>query len=94
LSGAGRNQKAGDAVIEKHDLIHEFPEHRERIHDLKTTNAHFARLFAEYHEVDHQVHRIETGAEAACDERLDEAKRKRLTLKDELYEMILTAKAA
>jgi len=36
---------------EKHDLIHELPEHRERIHDLKMNDHHFARLFDEYHEL-------------------------------------------
>ena len=30
---------------EKHDLIHELPEHRETIHNLKMTDDHFARLF-------------------------------------------------
>ena len=48
---------------EKHDLVHELPEHRDTIHRLKMENAHFARLFEEYHEVDHEVHRIETGTE-------------------------------
>jgi len=80
-------------VIEKHDLVHEFPEYRERIHELKLNNAHFARLFAEYHDVDHAVHRMEEGAEVACDERLDVAKRRRLALKDELYGMLKAAAA-
>ena len=50
-------------LSEKHDLVHELPEHRDTIHNLKMTNNHFARLFDEYHEVDHEVHRIETGVE-------------------------------
>ena len=70
-------------LTEKHDLVHEFPEHRERIHDLKMSNAHFARLFDEYHEVDHEVHRIETGIENTSDEYLEERKKVRLHLKDE-----------
>ena len=48
---------------EKHDLIHELPEYREKIHELKMSDHHFARLFEEYHEVDHEVHRIEMGSE-------------------------------
>ena len=35
-------------LTEKHDLIHELPEHREKIHELKMNNNHFARLFEEY----------------------------------------------
>ncbi len=76
---------------EKHDLIHEFPEHKETIHNLKLTDHHFARLFAEYHDVDHEVHRIETGAETTSDEYLEEKKKQRLHLKDELFAMIKNA---
>lgn len=73
---------------EKHDLIHELPEMRDQIHELKTSNAHFARLFDEYHEVDHEVHRIESGVENTSDEYLEERKKVRLSLKDELYQML------
>lgn len=73
---------------EKHDLIHELPEHRETIHKLKTSNNHFARLFDEYHEVDHEVHRIETDVETTSDEYLEEKKKQRLHLKDELLKII------
>ncbi len=78
-------------TIEKHDLIHEFPEHRERIHRLKTTDHHFARIFAQYHDLDHEVHRIENGTEPTSDEYLEERKKERLHLKDQLYRMILAA---
>ncbi|MCW9089154.1 MAG: DUF465 domain-containing protein, partial [Gammaproteobacteria bacterium] len=44
---------------EHHDLIHELPEYREQIHEMKLNNAHFSRLFDEYHEVDHEIRRIE-----------------------------------
>jgi uncharacterized protein len=75
-------------LTEKHDLVHELPEHRDTIHKLKMTDQHFSRLFDEYHEVDHEVHRIETGIENTSDEYLDERKKQRLYLKDELYRMI------
>ena len=78
-------------LTEKHDLIHELPEHRETIHNLKVTNSHLAKLFAEYHEVDHEVHRIETGIENTSDEYLEGRKKRRLYLKDELYRMIKQA---
>ena len=76
---------------EKHDLVHELPEHRETIHQLKMSNNHFARLFDEYHEIDHEVHRIETGVENTSDEYLEERKKVRLHLKDELFRMIKAA---
>lgn len=74
--------------VEKHDLVHELPEYREKIHDLKMNNAHFARLFEQYHEVDHAVHRIESGAEAAGDDYLEGLKKERLALKDQLYALL------
>lgn len=73
---------------EKHDLIHEFPEYKDKIHELKTTNDHFARLFAEYHEVEHEVRRIEEGNETTSDEYLEEKKKERLNLKDQLFAML------
>ena len=76
---------------EKHDLIHELPEYRDTIHNLKMNNEHFAKLFDEYHSVDHEIHRIETGVETPSDEYLEEKKKARLNLKDQLFEMIKQA---
>lgn len=76
---------------EKHDLIHELPEYRETIHNLKISDNHFSRLFDEYHEIDHEVHRIETGMETTSDEYLESKKKQRLHLKDELFQMIKNA---
>ena len=76
---------------EKHDLVHELPEHRDTIHKLKMTDNHFAKLFDEYHEIDHEVHRIETDVETTSDEYLEEKKKQRLHLKDQLLKMIKNA---
>jgi len=73
---------------EKHDLVHELPEYRDTIHELKISNKHFSRLFDKYHETDHEVHRIETGVETTSDEYLEEKKKQRLHLKDELFQII------
>ena len=75
---------------EKHDLIHELPEHKDRIHELKVSNEHFKKLFDEYHELDHEVLRMEEGIETPSDEVLEELKKKRLNLKDQLYQMIVS----
>ncbi|NBX03003.1 MAG: DUF465 domain-containing protein [Alphaproteobacteria bacterium] len=77
--------------LENHSLAKEFPELREKIHELKTSDNHFARLFAEYDAVEHDVHRIESGAEAASDERLEGLKKQRLSLKDELAALLKKA---
>lgn len=75
-------------TIAKHDLVHEFPELRERIHALKTSDHHFARLFEEYHDLDHEVRRIEEGVENTSDAYLETRKKMRLLLKDQLYGML------
>ena len=48
---------------EKHDLIHEFPEYKDKIHELKISNPEFSKMFDEYHEVEHEVRRIEENIE-------------------------------
>jgi uncharacterized protein YdcH (DUF465 family) len=73
---------------EKHDLVHEFPEFKDRIHELKVSNKYFANQFGKYHEIDHEVLRIEEGIENTSDDYLEELKKKRLALKDELFAML------
>ena len=76
---------------EHHDLIHDFPEYRERIHTLKTADHHFRRLFDEYHHVDREVRRAEYDVEPKCDETVNELKLRRLTLKDNLLSILKAA---
>ena len=76
--------------LEKHDLIHELPEHKDKIHELKMNNNHFAKMFEEYHEIDHEVHRIEQGVENTADDYLELKKKERLHLKDQMYKMLLS----
>ena len=45
--------------VEHHDLHHEFPELNDKIHEMKTNNNHFRRLFDEYHELITQVENME-----------------------------------
>ncbi len=71
-----------------HELAEEFPEHVDKMHDLKTANGHFARLFDEYHEVNRAVHRAETRVEPTDDTHLEEMRKTRMRLKDEIYGML------
>jgi uncharacterized protein YdcH (DUF465 family) len=74
--------------MEKHDLHHEFPELSEKIHALKISDNHFKRLFTEYHDINNEVHSIETGAVVTADETLDLLRTKRVYLKDQLYKFL------
>jgi hypothetical protein len=71
-----------------HELHEEFPELGDRIHELKTGDEHFSRLFDEYHEVNRQVHRAETDVEPTTDEHMEVLRKQRLLLKDQLYAML------
>ena len=74
-----------------HELHEEFPEATETLHVLKTKDAHFARLADEYHTVNREVHRIETNVEPASDEVLEDLKKKRLHLKDQIAALLVAA---
>lgn len=71
-----------------HELVEEFPEKADRIHELKVSDAHFSRLFDEYHEINRAIHRAETLVEPMDEMAEHELRKKRLALKDELYRML------
>lgn len=77
-----------------HDLAAEFPEDTEILHRLKTTKGHFAVLADRYQEVNHSVIRIEAELDPASDSRLEELKKERLSLLDQIGGMVREAKAA
>ncbi len=75
--------------VEHHDLVHELPEHRQKIHELKLEDAHFARLFDEYHMVTKEVEHLENEGVPVSDEDFELRKKKRVQLKDRLYSMLI-----
>ena len=77
--------------VEHHDLIHEFPELKDRIHDLKVGDAHFRRLFDEYHELTREIENMENEVTPVATRTEEDAKLRRVHLKDELYRMLTAA---
>jgi len=75
-------------IQEHHPLAKDFPECRDKIHALKTSNTHFARLEREYEDLDKAIVRLETGVEHGSSAELEHKKLLRVTLKDELYAML------
>ncbi len=71
--------------VEHHDLIHEFPELRDRIHELKVSDATFRQLFDEYHDLTTEVEKMENEVTPVATSFETDAKVRRLHLKDELY---------
>jgi len=70
-------------------MLHEY---RDEIHDLKTSNAHFAKIFEKHNELDQQVEDAEAGRTHLTDMELEVLKKEKLLLKDEAYQMILDYK--
>ncbi|SFT47441.1 YdcH family protein [Sedimentitalea nanhaiensis] len=68
-----------------HELAEEFPDSVERMHELKQSDAHFAKLFDEYHEINRAVHRAETNVEPVEELAEVEMRKKRGLLKDQIW---------
>lgn len=71
-----------------HSLHDEFPQHAELLHRLKVSDTHFQTLADNHHDVNREIHRIESGVEAASDERLEDLKKQRLALIDQVAAII------
>jgi len=71
-----------------HELHDEFPELADKITELKTSDAHFAKLADEYHELNRAVHRAETNVEPVEELAEVDMRKKRAVLKDQLYSML------
>lgn len=79
-------------IVDNHpSLANEFPAFKDAIHTLKMSNAHFAKQFEAYNDLDRDILRLEEGIENAGDADLEQLKKQRLALKDELYAMLTAA---
>jgi uncharacterized protein YdcH (DUF465 family) len=73
-----------------HDIVTEFPEYKDKIHSLKSDNAHFSKLMESYDALNHTIGKIEMGADVGItDEAMEIEKKKRLKLKDEIVHMLM-----
>jgi uncharacterized protein YdcH (DUF465 family) len=74
--------------LEKHTLVNDFPDHQHTIRHLKMHDAHFAKLFNSYHEIESEVRQIEENNSPVGDDYLESLKKQRFHLKDELFNII------
>lgn len=65
-----------------------FPEYRDLITQLKTTDAHFQRKFDLHNQLDDEIKQLEK--EYADNDQVRELKKKKLKLKEDLYEILKT----
>ena len=73
---------------ESHDLLHEFPELNDRINQLRAKDPVFAQRMQEYDALDKRVRELEELAQPVSDETMEDLKKERLRLKDELYALL------
>lgn len=75
----------------QHDFLHEYPDYKDRVHALKMSDQHFAKLYTAYQECSNALHRIEQEIETPSDAHVEDLKKQRLHLKDELLAMLRKA---
>ncbi|WP_341649053.1 YdcH family protein [Thauera humireducens] len=70
-----------------------FPEYRDLITQLKTTDRHFLQLFDKHNALDQQIENIETHIEHATHEEVEVLKKQKLLLKDQMYAILKKAES-
>ena len=70
-----------------------FHEHREIVTELKTSNAHFKKIFNAHNEIHDKLDKAEEGGVDHIDPmEIERMKKEKLKLKDEAYAMIMDYK--
>ncbi|MCO6185929.1 YdcH family protein [Rhizobium sp. L1K21] len=72
-----------------HELAEEFPEFVNKLRHMREVDGHFYRISNEYHEINRAIHRAETDIEPADDFHVEDMRKKRMLLKDEIYGMLV-----
>ena len=68
-----------------------FPEYRDLITQLKTTDAHFVHLFDKHNELDQRIKNMEAHIVPATHDEIEVLKKEKLMLKDQLYAVLRKA---
>ncbi len=71
-----------------HDLSSDFPEYKDKIHSLKTSNNHFRVLFDKFHEINKKIMRAERREELISELDEEVLRNERLQIKDQLFQML------
>ncbi|MEK8078848.1 YdcH family protein [Pseudomonas sp. XK-1] len=74
--------------LEHHPLSREFPELKPQLGALLAADGHFARMAEEYEELDKRIYEVESGRIAMDEMLLLGLKMQRVSLKDELGQLL------
>lgn len=75
--------------VEHHDLYTEFPDLRDAIDTMKAGSGYFAGLFARYNRLTGKVENLEEHDMPIADFTLEDMKKARVKLKDEIYQLLM-----
>lgn len=79
--------------VDHHDLYQEFPDMRDAIDGLRDANAYFAGMFARYNRLTGKVEDLEEHDMPVADFTLEDMKKQRVKLKDDIYHLLLAFRA-
>ena len=65
-----------------------FPEYRELISKLKNNDLRFQKLFDQHNALDQKIKNIESGIEVDTSESIENLKKQKLKLKDEIHAIL------
>lgn len=79
--------------VDHHDLYSEFPDMRDAIDGLRASHAYFSRLFGTYNRLTGKVEDLEEHDMPVADFTLEDMKKHRVKLKDDIYNYLLAFRA-
>jgi uncharacterized protein YdcH (DUF465 family) len=79
--------------VEHHDLHHEFPEYLDFIHALQASSEQFGHLYDQYQNLTREVERLEEEDLPVDDFTIENMKKHRVWLKDQMYRMLVAQKS-
>lgn len=65
-----------------------FPEYRDLISELKTSDRYFQTLFDKHNTLDQRIKNMESRLEPGTPDEIEVLKKKKLSIKDELYALL------
>ena len=78
---------------EPHDLVSELPEYGSKIEALRASDKRFRDLHDSYNALDTHIQEIELAGTPVADVHAENLKKRRLVLKDELFQMLMAVPA-
>ena len=73
---------------EMHDVLHEFPNLKDKINELHDNNPDFAQMMDEHDQLDNKIRNLEEHDQPVSDFHMEDLKKQRALLKDKIYDFL------